>query len=56
MLPRTTHKEKKGGQERRSQKETTCDVRDFITSFAALDFKDSSVANAIASWVFCVDF
>lgn len=33
----------------------TCAVSDLITSFAALDLADSSVASNIASWAFLVD-
>jgi hypothetical protein len=33
----------------------TCDVRDFITSFAALDFEDSSATSVMASCTFLAD-
>lgn len=38
----------------RNEKET-CAVSDLITSFAALDLADSSVASDIASWAFLAD-
>lgn len=36
--------------------ETTCEVRDLITSFAAVNFADSSAAKTIASWACFLDF